>query len=716
MSETTIRVLLVDDDEDDYILTKEFLREISNTKYHLDWVSDYSTAFEKATNQTYDLHLVDYQLGGGGKTGIDLVRSLIAGNVLTPTIILTGQDSKERDHEAMMVGVYDYLLKSEVDAQTLERAIRYALQRSETEKALRQSESRFRSVIQNLSDVITILDSDFKINYASPSAKSIFFIDGNQLIGTKLTDFCHPEDETKLNTFLLELSNKQGLRSVEWRTKIDENTWCYVESVGTNLLDDPNVCGNVVTTRNTNERKILESRLTHQAFHDSLTGLANRVLFRDRVEHALLRAKRQKSSISVMFLDLDNFKNINDTLGHAIGDELLVAIGENLELSVREIDTVARLGGDEFAILLEETVQPADSICVAKRILQHVQRIFHLQDKDVLVGLSIGIAVSQQGLENADELLRNADVAMYIAKERGKGQFAVFETELHNVILAQMELETDLRKALGNNEFKLLYQPILNLETLQIRGVEALIRWHHPTRGVVSPNDFIPLAETTGLIVPIGQWVLEKACQQLSKISANDKELSITINISGKQLQNPDFVRETIDTISNSGVKPEHIILEITESQMIENVKTTHARLCALKAFGVRLALDDFGTGYSSLNCLHQFPIDILKIDKSFVDGISDGTETAAVAKTIIALSEALKLQTIAEGIEKPQQVDTLKQFGCRYGQGFYFAKPMDEFQLEEVLMRNFIKFGGNTRDNTFMFFPTKTETGDYTN
>jgi diguanylate cyclase (GGDEF)-like protein/PAS domain S-box-containing protein len=692
MNAEVIRVLLVDDDEDDYILTKDFFREITGEVYQLDWISDYLEALEAAKTENYDIHLIDYHLGGGGKTGLDLIRELHAENVLAPTIILTGQDTKERDQEALTVGVYDYLLKSEVDAATIERAVRYALKRNSVEKALRESESRFRSVVQNLSDVITILDSEYKITYTSPSAKCLFEFEQESVFGKRLSDFCHPEDQPNLNKFLLEINDKYDLHTVEWRIKHAANDWHYVESVGTDLLNDASVRGIVITTRNINERKILESKLTHQAFHDSLTGLANRVLFRDRVEHALLRAKRQKLPIAVLFLDLDNFKNINDTLGHAVGDELLAVVSESLKDSVREIDTVARLGGDEFAILLEETVQPGDSITVAHRILDKVQRVFSLKDKNVMVGVSIGIAVSERGSENADELLRNADVAMYIAKERGKGQFAMFETELHNLLLTQMELESDLRKSLDNNEFMLLYQPILNLETTQIQGVEALIRWNHPTRGVISPTEFIPLAETTGIIIPIGRWVLENACQKLSKLTEKDKELSVTINISGKQLQYPDFVKETIEIVKNANVNPHHIILEITESQMIQNVNTTHKRLCELKAFGVRLALDDFGTGYSSLNCLHQFPIDILKIDKSFVDGISDGTETAAVAKTIIALSEALNLKTIAEGIEKPEQIETLKSFGCKFGQGFYFAKPLTEFQLDETLFQNSAK------------------------
>ncbi len=686
MNDPEIKVLLVDDDDDDYVLTKDFFREINGGNYRLDWSSDYEHALEAAKNTDYDLHLVDYQLGGGGKNGLDLIRALHAENILTPTIILTGQDTIELDYEAMSVGVYDYLLKSEVNAPTLERAMRYALKRSSSETALRRSESRFRSVVQNLSDVITILDDEYKIKYASPSAKTLLGLEKVKFIGSRLTDFCHPEDQANLSKFLLEIGEKHELGAVEWRIKCSDGEWYYVESVGTDLLNDPSVSGIVITTRNVNERKILESKLTHQAFHDSLTGLANRVLFRDRVEHGLRRAKRQKVAIAVLFLDLDNFKNINDTLGHAVGDQLLEAIAENLKSSVREIDSVARLGGDEFAILLEDANQPEDSIVVAKRILEKIQKVFNLQQKEVLVGISIGIAVSSAGLENVDELLRNADVAMYIAKERGKGQYAVFETELHNLFLTQIELEADLRKAVANHDFHLLYQPIVNLETSRILGVEALIRWQHPTRGLIPPLEFIPLAETTGLIIPIGQWVLEQACRQLSRLSEKNAELSVTINISGKQLQHPDFVEETIAVINQAGVNPYHIVLEITESQMISNMTGTQKKLRQLKDAGVRLALDDFGTGYSSLNCLHQFPIDILKIDKSFVDGISEGSETAAVAKTIIALSDALNLKTIAEGIEKPEQVKTLREFGCLRGQGYLFARPMSEEQLEKAL------------------------------
>jgi diguanylate cyclase (GGDEF)-like protein/PAS domain S-box-containing protein len=715
MTDRVIRVLLVDDDEDDYILTKEHFRELSGENYNLVWDSTYSSAFENAKNGNYDLHLVDFQLGGGGKNGLDLVRALQAENIFTPTIIITGQTTKERDNESMDAGVYDYLLKSEVDAATLERAMRYALKRSAIEKALRESESRFRSVVQNLSDVITILDSEFRITYSSIPTKYRHAKNQNYLLGKRMSDFCHPEDQVSLNKFLLELHDKNNLSTVEWRTKLGESEWQYVESVGTNLLADSDVCGLVITTRNINERKILESKLIHQAFHDSLTGLANRVLFRDRVEHALLRAKRQKVPIAVLFLDLDNFKNINDTLGHAVGDELLTEIAESLEKSVREIDTVARLGGDEFAILLEDSAQPEDSIAVANRILQKIQRVFKLQNKDVTVGISIGIALSNEAEENVDELLRNADVAMYIAKERGKGQYAMFETELHNILLAQIELEADLRKAVENNDFILLYQPIVSLETNEIRGIEALIRWQHPTRGIISPLDFIPLAETTGLIIPIGKWVLENACQQLAKLSENDGDFSVTVNVSGKQLQDPKFVDEAIEIIEKSGVNPHHIVLEITETQMIHNTQVTHARLCKLKAFGIRLALDDFGTGYSSLNCLHQFPIDVLKIDKSFIDGISDGTETSAVAKTIIALSDALKLTTIAEGIENQEQIETLKSFGCQYGQGYFYAKPLSELKLAEILQAQYARIA-NLQDNAFIFVQPNVEANSYPN
>jgi diguanylate cyclase (GGDEF)-like protein/PAS domain S-box-containing protein len=629
--------------------------------------------------------LVDFQLGS--ESGLDLIRKVISVGSKTPVILLTGLDNKEIDIEAMKVGVSDYLVKSELDSPTLERAIRYAIEHARSERALRSSEARFRSVFQNLSDIISILNDQFKITYISPSVERSSKIEIIDMLGRKLTDYAHPQDVLRVSEFLAELKNKKDVTSlIEWRKIDSDGEFYYVESVGINLLDDPHVSGIVVTTRNINERKTLEAQLTHQAFHDPLTNLANRVLFRDRVEHALMRYKRQKTPLAVLFLDLDNFKTINDSLGHAAGDEVLKSVSERLLSCVRFGDTVARLGGDEFAILLEDTEQANNAVAIAERVLETAEEPFKVGGSDILVGISVGIAFSSSKRETADELLRNADVAMYIAKENGKGCYTIFENKMYEAILSQIELESDMRKAIENGEFCLNNQPIVRLDTKKVAGFEALARWNHPIHGLILPENFIPLAEQTGLILPLGKWIVEESCRQLKKLSDKyNRNFSMTINISGKQLLDPNFEHDISGALQASQIAPFSVILEITESIMMKNTEEMLQRLVSLKSLGVRLAIDDFGTGYSSLSYLQQFPIDILKIDKAFTKGINNGTEKSAVARTIISLSDTLQLSTIAEGIENREQVPALENLGCKFGQGFYFAHPLSEDQLHTI-------------------------------
>lgn len=685
MNEDLIRVLLVDDDEDDFILTRDLLDSIKGGSYHLTWVADSDEALQAMISSEFDIHLIDFHLDA--RNGLELIRLALAQGSQTPVILLTGRDDKEIDIEAMKIGVSDYLVKSELDVLTLERTIRYAIKHSRTQNALRSSESRFRSVVQNLSDIITILDADSNIKYISPSIERSSNFAIEDILGRQLTDFVHAEDIGKVLAFLDSIKkNLETNPLAEWRTADADGSFYYVESTGNNLLDDPHVAGIVITTRNITERKNLEAQLTHQAFHDPLTSLANRVLFRDRVEHALMRYKRQDTPLAVLFLDLDNFKNINDSLGHAAGDELLKAVSERLMNCVRFGDTVARLGGDEFAILLEDTDEPNNAVIIAERVLESAREPFQIEGYDVMVGISLGIAFSNSGRETADELLRNADVAMYNAKEKGKGCYTIFESKMYEMILSQIELEADIRRALECNEFVLNYQPIVRLDTRKIAGFEALVRWHHPQHGIILPEDFIPLAEQTGLILPLGKWIVEEASRQVKTLlDKYNRNFTMTINISGKQLQHPGFSGEIATALEVAGTVPSSIILEITESVMMHNTEDMLKRLLNLKSLGVRLAIDDFGTGYSSLSYLQQFPIDILKIDKSFTRGISQGAEKSAVARTIISLSDTLQLSTIAEGIETADQVPALESLGCKFGQGFYFARPLDADQLNKI-------------------------------
>ncbi len=566
-----------------------------------------------------------------------------------------------------------------------------------TEELLRrQSEARFSSLVQNSTDVVMVVEADSTIRYMSPSVERVLGHSAAELEGSRLIALIHPEDKAQVLQFLTSGARREGdghPALTEWRMRHRDDFWLNVETLRTNLLHDENVKGIVLNTRDVSERKAFEEQLAHQAFHDSVTGLANRALFKDRVEHALERQGRDGEPVAVLFMDLDDFKTINDSLGHAAGDRLLGEVGDRIKATLRQADTAARLGGDEFAILLEGDGDGVDAAEVAARILTSLDGPFHLEGKEVFVRASIGIASADtdriSGPEGAEELLRNADVAMYMAKESGKGRYQVFEPAMHDTALKRLELKADLQRAVDNNEFVLHYQPIIELESGGIEGLEALLRWNHPTRGTVPPLDFIPLAEETGLIVPIGQWVLQEACQQAKQLQQRfpaDPPLHMAVNLSARQLQRPEIVGEVAEILMQTQIDPSSLVIEITESVMMEDMELSIQRLAELKELGIKLAVDDFGTGYSSLNYIRRFPVDILKVDKSFVDGVNEGGEESALTAAIIELAGILKLRPVAEGIERADQLEKLLDLKCALGQGFYFAKPLPMEGIDELL------------------------------
>jgi len=428
------------------------------------------------------------------------------------------------------------------------------------------------------------------------------------------------------------------------------------------------------------ERQGLEAQATHETFHDPLTLLPNRALFLDRLQHALACASRERSGLAVLLLDLDRFKVINDSLGHAVGDGLLQAVALRLQGCMRPADTVARIGGDEFAILLEQCVDVSDTAHVAERVIAQLSAPFALAEHEVFTNTSIGIVLSTSAVVDSSALMRDVKVALYRAKERGKGRYEVFDASMNVQTHQRLRLEGDLRRALERGEFIVQYQPTIDLATGKIEALEALVRWMHPERGLVPPLDFIPVAEETGLIRPIGRWVLEEACRQAHAWHLEQSEACpwlMSVNLSANQFQQTDLVDEVVAVLERTGLDPRLLQLEITESVIMADAPTTIVTLRALKDLGVRLAIDDFGTGYSSLSYLKRFPVDTLKVDKVFVDGLEHDADDMAIVQAVVTLARALGLEVTAEGIESAAQLAQLRKLGCHLGQGYYFARPL---------------------------------------
>jgi diguanylate cyclase (GGDEF)-like protein/PAS domain S-box-containing protein len=554
-----------------------------------------------------------------------------------------------------------------------------------------RSKERFFSLVQSAGDVITIIDAHGTIGYCSPSVEGILGYRPERMIGQSIMVGMHPDDLPKTQHVLDEVLESAGREiQFEYRALDAEGRWLHLEATWTNLLENPNVGGIVVNARDISRRKTLEEQLSHQAFHDRLTGLANRALFEDRVEHALSRARRDAQPLAVLFLDVDDFKTINDSLGHIAGDSLLVEVSQRIQSCVRPGDTVARLGGDEFAILLEEPADLRTGADVSRRILAALEEPFGLHGREIFVGASIGIAASESGREHAVELLRNADVAMYSAKADGKGRHEVFRPSMHEAVLGRMELGSDLQRALDRNEFVLHYQPTVDLESGRVTGFEALVRWQHPERGLIMPNEFIPAAEETGAIVPLGAWVVREACARAAAWASEHggERLTIGVNLSPRQLQDPDVTRVVRQALRESAIDPRRLVLEITESAMIRDLETSLGRLFELKSLGLRLAMDDFGTGYSSFSYLRRLPIDILKVDRSFVEGLGTRAQESAFAAAILTLAGELGLGTVAEGVERPEQVEELRALRCSMAQGFLFAPALTPGEVDTLLER----------------------------
>ncbi|MDR7274621.1 putative bifunctional diguanylate cyclase/phosphodiesterase [Catenuloplanes atrovinosus] len=557
----------------------------------------------------------------------------------------------------------------------------------------RAAEDRVEALLENASDLVLAVCPDGEVTYASPSARDLLGRDPSWLTRERIGQMLHPEDLPLAREFMATLfaAAPDHAGRIEVRLRHGDGTWVYAEAIGVNRLADPNLRAAVLSIRDVGARKYMEAELTRQAFTDSLTGLPNRALFHDRVTHAAARNRRDAGRITLMLIDLDDFKLVNDGLGHTAGDQLLRVIAQRLSAQLRPADTLARLGGDEFAVLVEDLTE-LEAAELADRLVRAVREPVTLGVRDVICTASIGISVIKAGVHDlgeADELLRDADLAMYAAKAAGRDGYAVFDPSRHADVLAEAEQRAALERALLEEQFVVHYQPIVELPARELIGFEALVRWNHPEDGLVGPVGFIPLAEATGLIVPLGRWVLDQACRQLAAWIAEHPEaatLRMSVNLSPRQFQHSGLVGEVAGILERTGVPADRLVLEITESLLMKDTEVTVRTLEALKALGVRLAVDDFGTGYSSLSYLKRFPVDILKIDRSFVDGITADSGDATLAEAVVQLGRTLRLQTVAEGIETADQWSTLRELGCEYGQGFLFARPVTAEEIVPLI------------------------------
>jgi diguanylate cyclase (GGDEF)-like protein/PAS domain S-box-containing protein len=548
----------------------------------------------------------------------------------------------------------------------------------------------FRGLVQNSSDAILVTRPTGEIRYATPSIERIVGHPAGELAGRSLVDLAPEADREALAAALADVGATP--RSDEWRVRHRDGTTVPVEAVLARW-DDDNRSGDavVVNLRDVRERKALEDQLRHRAFHDELTGLANRALFEDRLTHALARARRHAAWVAVLFLDLDDFKPVNDALGHPAGDALLQEVARRIAECLRASDTGARVGGDEFAVLLEDAASPAEADEVAERLLESIRQPVVLSGQELFPSASLGMALEEAGGATATELLRDADVAMYTAKRTGKGQISRFEAAMRTNAVERLHLRADLERAVERGELRLLYQPIVQLDTGAVIEVEALARWHHPLRGLLNPEQFIPIAEETGLIVPIGRYLLHRACAEAATWRAaggGPSDVSVSVNLSARQLQHAQLVDDVRDALREGGLPASRLVLEVTENVLIDDATRALEQLEELRGLGVRIALDDFGTGYSSLSYVRRFPLDELKVDRSFIDRLGQADSDSALVHTIATLADNLGVRLVAEGIERKEQLTALQDLQCELGQGFLFARPLESEALVALLQQ----------------------------
>lgn len=692
MPAQTVQLLLLEDTEADRLVVEEYLRLETDQSFELHHADSVIQLLELAralplNAQLPQVLLID--LCVRDSQGLDTFRRIRAALPDLPIIVQSGMNERKQAETAVSEGAQDYLVKGNFSGDQLIRAIRYAVARHTTELALRVSEERYALAAQGANDGLWDWDLRAGEIYFSPRWLAIAGLSPHHRLNTVEQWFAlvHPDDIDGLTRAVSAHAKGKTLQlELEHRILHADGNWRWVLCRGQAVSGPDGQAYRMAGSQtDITARKETEARLQHDAFHDQLTGLANRALCIDRLGHAILRAKRtQNHKFALLFLDIDRFKMVNDSLGHVAGDQLLVEIARRLQRLTRPTDTLVRLGGDEFCLILEDLRGPVDAVRVAERAQFALGKPFEIHGKQLFTSASIGIAVHGPEHDTPEKLLRDADLAMYRAKSAGKARHRLSDSGLHSAALAQLELETDLRRGLEEQQFRVAYQPIIDLQRNCVIGVEALLRWDAPS-GNIPPDQFIPLAEETGLIVPIGKWVLQTAVSDLlawDKIAPRQQKmpLSLSINVSPRQLREQGLVADVAKVIKETGLQPDRLILEITETVLIDELAATTQVLSELKALGVSIDLDDFGTGFSSLRRLQRMPIDRIKIDRGFTKGICDNDADAAIVRAIMALGHSLGKAVVAEGIETTEQFRALQALHCQFGQGWLFAAAARSF------------------------------------
>jgi diguanylate cyclase (GGDEF)-like protein/PAS domain S-box-containing protein len=687
-------ILLIEDDSLEAGLIRDEIASFPRTSAHVDHVQRLAAGIGRLGEVRYDVVLLDLNLPDG--SGIESLHKVKGAAPNVPVVILTNMEDQEAAVAMVAEGAQDYVIKRHITSELLRRSIRYAVARQAAEASLRESEERYALAVAGARDGIWDWDlTRGEIHFSSRWFELLQLSGVDERSAPPMWfDRVHPEDQVGLDQALnAHLRGDTPYLEHEFRMRngAGQTMWALCRAVA--IRDDTGRATRIAgSLTDISDRKLAEARLVHEVLHDTLTGLPNRTLFLDRLDLTLKQQRRDpKRTFAVLFLDLDGFKTINDSLGHAAGDELLIEFGKRLSMFLRPGDSVARLGGDEFAILLTDISGINEATRVAERIHELLSLKFVIGDKDVYATASIGIAVSSEPkYEKPGDLLRDADMAMYRAKSNRTGSYSVFHSVMYESALQRLELETDLRSALSRNELVTYYQPIVSLDQLQVIGFEALLRWFHPVRGVIGPDVFIPLAEKCGLIGPLSWWVMRDACRQMRDWQSSDPrfaKLSISINISSRLFGEPEFAARTADILEKTGLRPEALHLEITENALLQHESTTVAELTALRELGVKFHLDDFGTGYASLSYLNRFSYDTIKIDRSFIAS-SDATRGRRIIDALISLSTVLGMDVIAEGVETEEQAQKLRDLNCHVAQGFLFSKPLPSDLARAYLVR----------------------------